>query len=109
MAEASLQQRTQKPGRTAPTIPVPAAEGEVVSRPSQTASPASIQTAPKDGTVIKVFGHTGQMAKAYWRSTRAYSPRSLKWEPAQFWAIAHTSMKLDFEPKTWCLLATPVE
>ena len=88
-----------------------------MTRPSTVASPVlsevpdrkQIQTAPKDGTIIKVFGHTGQMAKAYWRSTRAYSPRTLKWEPAQFWAIAHTSMRLDFSPLTWSPLATPVE
>ena len=78
------------------------------AKPAVTQAAKDIAHAPKDGRSLMVFGSPGQAAIAYWRRTRSYNRARTKWDDVAFWAISHTTMKLDFEPRTWTPLANDI-
>ena len=92
----------EPPMRVAEELPIEPVVGEIEISEGQAdpSWPLPIDTAPRDGAIIKVS--SGAMEQnACWRITRVRNAEKRCWDVTGWWIDPITRQKLGFEPEGW--------
>ena len=73
---------------------------------NQTQKPATpwapMRDAPRDGRPIWLRSPGGEAVECYWRNSRKYNAKSVRWEAHAYWSrIVGPPGEIEFEPGGW--------